>query len=352
MPWKKDDEFIRGSEGQGYGGPSMDEIATRIQDKIVRWGGKRILLILLAIVIGIWLASGIYIVGPGEMGVIRQFGKEVDQTSPGLRYRLPWPIQIRDVVHLAKVRRAEIGLRTDPYTGKVRLEPKEALMLTGDENIVDAQLFVQYVVKDPSQFLFRVRESELALKTSAEVALRSVVGRNTIDYTMTEGRVVVQDEVKKYLQTLLDEYQTGLMVTEARLLVVDPPEEVKDAFHDVVRAWEDRERLMREAEGYREDLIPKARGESAQMVRSAEAYKEQRVIRAQGDATKFLDLLKTYKKAKDVTRERLYLETLDKVLPGREKYILPPEGKGSVLKWLPLKEAIAVKEEKKEEKKE
>ena len=350
MAWK-DDEFIRGSEGQGYGGPSMDEIATRIQDKIVRWGGKRILLILLAIVIGIWLASGIYIVGPGEMGVIRQFGRMVVQTSPGLRYRLPWPIQARDVVHLARVRRAEIGLRTDPYTGKVRLEPKEALMLTGDENIVDAQLFVQYIVKDPSQFLFRVRESELALKTSAEVALRSVVGRNTIDYTMTEGRVVVQDEVKKYLQTLLDEYQTGLMVTEARLLVVDPPEQVKDAFHDVVRAWEDRERLMREAEGYREDLIPKARGESAQMVRSAEAYKEQRVIRAQGDATKFLDLLKTYKKAKDVTRERLYLETLDKILPGKEKYILPPEGKDSVLKLLPLKEAIAVKEEKKEEKK-
>jgi len=133
--------------------------------------------------------------------------------------------------------------------------------------------------------------------------------------------------------------------------VVAAPVKEKDDFHDVVRAWEDRERLMREAEGYREDLIPKARGESAQMVRSAEAYKEQRVIRAQGDATKFLDLLKTYKKAKDVTRERLYLETLDKILPGKEKYILPPEGKDSVLKLLPLKGAIAVKEEKKEEKK-
>ena len=349
MPWK--DDSFGGSMGGDYGGPSLDEISMRIQKKIASWGGKRVLLILLAIVIGIWLASGIYVVGPGEMGVIRQFGKMVDQTSPGLRYRLPWPIQTHDVAHLARIRRAEIGLRTDPYTGKVRLEPKEALMLTGDENIVDAQLFVQYVVKDPSQFLFRVRESELALKTSAEVALRSVVGKNTIDYTMTEGRVVVQDEIKKYLQSLLDEYQTGLMVTEARLLVVDPPEEVKDAFHDVVRAWEDRERLMREAEGYREDLIPKARGESAQMVRSAEAYKEQRVIRSQGDATKFLDLLKTYKKAKDVTRERLYLETLDKIWPGKEKYILPPEGKNSVLKLLPLKEAIAIKEEKKEEKK-
>ena len=307
------------------------------------------MLIFLLVALGVWLASGIYIVGPGEMGVIRQFGKEVDQTSPGLRYRFPWPIQTHDVVHLARVRRAEIGLRTDPF-GKVSPEPREALMLTGDENIVDAQLFVQYIVKDPSQFLFRVRQPEAVLKASAEVALRSVAGRNTIDYTMTEGRVVVQDEIKKYLQTLLDEYQTGLMVTEARLLVVDPPEEVKDAFHDVVRAWEDRERLMREAEGYREDLIPKAKGEAAQVVRSAEAYKEQRVIRAQGDATKFLDVLKAYKKAKDVTRERLYLETLDKILVGKEKYILPPEGKDSVLKWLPLKEAISIKE--KEEKKE
>jgi membrane protease subunit HflK len=346
MAWR-DDDFVGGG-GQGYGGPSMDEVVTKIQQKMARWGGKRILLILIAIVIGIWLASGIYVVGPGEMGVIRQFGKMVDQTSPGLRYRFPWPIQTHDVVHLARVRRAEIGLRTDPYTGKARPEPKEALMLTGDENIVDAQLFVQYVVKDPSQFLFRVRNAEIVLKTSAEVALRSVVGRNTIDYTMTEGRVVVQDEIKKYLQTLLDEYQTGLMVTEARLLVVDPPEEVKDAFHDVVRAWEDRERLMREAEGYREDIIPKARGEVAQMVRSAEAYKEQRVIRAQGDATKFLDVLKAYRKAKEVTRERLYLETLDKILIGKEKYILPPEGKDSVLKWLPLKDAITIKEGVKE----
>jgi membrane protease subunit HflK len=350
MPWRDDD--FGGGGGQGYGGPSMDEVVSKIQQKMARWGGRRILIILIAIVIGIWLASGIYIVGPGEMGVIRQFGKMVDQTSPGLRYRIPRPIQTHDVVHLARVRRAEIGLRTDPYTGKARPELREALMLTGDENIVDAQLFIQYIVKDPSQFLFRVRNAELVLKTSAEVALRSVVGRNTIDYTMTEGRVVVQDEIKKYLQSLLDEYQTGLMVTEARLLVVDPPEEVKDAFHDVVRAWEDRERLMREAEGYREDLIPKARGESAQMVRSAEAYKEQRVIRAQGDATKFLDVLKAYRKAKEVTRERLYLETLDKILIGKEKYILPPEGKDSVLKWLPLKDAVTIKEGTQEGKKE
>src|SRR4030043_2183962 len=181
MAWK-DDEFIRGSEGQGYSGPSLEEVLGNVQEKIRRWGGKEFFFFLLAIPIVIWLASGTYMVGPGEMVVIRKFGKIVNQTSPGLRYRFPWPIQTHDVVHLARVRRAEIGLRTDPYTGKVRLEPKEALMLTGDENIVDAQLFVQYIVKDPSQFLFRVRESELALKTSAEGALRGVVGRNTIDY--------------------------------------------------------------------------------------------------------------------------------------------------------------------------
>jgi membrane protease subunit HflK len=338
-----------GGGQQGYGGNPLEELILKIQEKMARFGGKRISLILFVLVIGFWLASGIFMVGPGEEGVIRQFGKEVDRTPPGLRYRLPSPFQTHDIVQLVRIRRAEVGFRTDA-AGKTRPELREALMLTGDENIVDAQLFVQYLVKDPSQFLFRIKDPELALKACAEVALRSVVGRNTIEYTMTEGRVVVQDEIKKYLQILLDEYQTGLLVTEARLLVVDPPEEVKDAFHEVVRAWEDRERLMREAEGYREDLIPKAKGEGAQMVRIAEAYKEQRVIRAQGDAGKFLDVMKAYKKAKEVTRERLYLETMDKILPGKEKYILPPHGKDSVLKWLPLKETITLKEEKKEEK--
>ncbi|MCX8117364.1 MAG: FtsH protease activity modulator HflK [Desulfobacterota bacterium] len=337
MAWQ-DDDYGRRSRP-----PTMEEVLGGVRERFRGWGSRKFLIALLALPVLLWLASGIYIVGPGEEGVVRQFGKEVDRTPPGLRYRLPWPIQTHNVVHLTKVRRAEIGFRTDPYSGKVKPEPKEALMLTGDENIVDAQLFVQYVVKDPSQFLFRVRNPEAVLKSSAEVALRSVVGRNTIDFTMTEGRVVVQDEIKKYLQALLDEYETGLMVTEARLLVVDPPEEVKDAFHDVVRAWEDRERLVREAEGYREDLIPKAKGEAAQMVQAGEAYKEQRVIRAQGDAGRYLDVLKAYRKGREVTRERLYLETLEKILAGKEKYILPPDG-GSVLKWLPLKEGASVKE--------
>jgi len=293
----------------------------------------------------LWLGSGFYIVGPGERGVVLLFGKAVDQTEPGLRYRLPWPIQSHELVDIAQVRRAEIGFRTatDGMTlresrSNSRPVPQEALMLTGDENIVDVQLFVQYRVQDPVKFLFASYAPEEILHTSAQVALRSVVGQNTIDYTMTDGRVEVQEQVKTNLQGFLDSYQTGLLVTEARLLVVDPPSEVRDAFHDVVRALEDRERLVKEAEGYREDVVPKARGEAAQMVQQAEAYKAQRVIRAQGDAGRFLAVLEEYNKAKTVTRDRLYLESMERIMPGMEKFILDQNGKGSgVLPLLPLK---------------
>jgi modulator of FtsH protease HflK len=346
MKWK--DEGSRKGGGQRQSAPSLEEVLAKIQQKMSQWGGKSVRWIIAVVVIALWLASGVYVVGPGELGVIRQFGKEVTQTSPGLRYRFPWPIQSHNVVDIATIRRAEVGFRTDPASGRPRPVPAESLMLTGDENIVDAQLFVQYIVREPSQFLFRVRQPEEALRTAAEVALRGIVGRNTIDYTMTEGRMFVQEEIKKYLQTLLDLYETGLLATDVRLLVVDPPEQVKDAFHDVVRAWEDRDRMIRQAEGYREDLIPRARGEAAQMVRIAEGYMEQRIIRAEGDAARFLNVLEAYARAKDVTRERLYLETMDRVLPGNEKFILPAQGNDSVVKWLPLKDSLLLKEGKKE----
>jgi membrane protease subunit HflK len=210
-------------------------------------------------------------------------------------------------------------------------------MLTGDENIVEVQLFVQYLVRDPVKFLFRARQPELALHSAAEVALRSAVGQNTIDYTMTDGRVEVQDRVKQHLQDLLDLYGTGLIATEARLLVVDPPKEVQEAFHDVVRAWEDRERLIKEAEGYAEGVIPKARGEAVQAVRNAEAYREQRLIRARGDADRFERVLVEYRKAEAVTRDRLYLETIDRVLPKTRTVILDGQAeRGGVVPLLPL----------------
>ena len=335
---------------QSYGdGSPADELLETTIESLKRWRQRFPrqgigLWVIVALLLLLWLGSGLYVVGPGERGVVLLFRAATEQTEPGLRYRLPWPIQSHAVVDIAQVRRAEVGFRTVSDTptersarGGVRTVPQEALMLTGDENIVELQLFIQYRVQDPVKFLFGASDPEGILHTSAEVALRSAVGRNTIDYTMTEGRVEVQEQAKGALQELLDAYQTGLLVTEARLLVVDPPSEVRDAFHDVVRALEDRDRLVKEADGYREDVVPKARGEAAQMVQQAEAYKAQRVIRAQGDAERFLKILAEYDKAKAVTRDRLYLESVERIMPTIEKFVLDDGEKAGVLPLLPLK---------------
>jgi len=338
---------------QSYGDGSPADELLRTVENLKRWmqrfPSRGIgLWMILALVLLLWLGSGLYVVGPGERGVVLLFRAATEQTEPGLRYRLPWPIQSHAVVDIAQVRRAEVGFRTvaDARTergekGDTRTVPEEALMLTGDENIVELQLFVQYRVQDPVKFLFGASDPEGILHTSAEVALRSAVGRNTIDYTMTEGRVEVQEQAKSALQELLEAYQTGLLVGEARLLVVDPPGEVRDAFHDVVRALEDRDRLVKEADGYREGVVPNARGEAAQMVQQAEGYKAQRVIRAQGDAERFLKVLAEYNKAKAVTRDRLYLESVERIMPTIEKFILDSGGKTGVLPLLPLKGLVA-----------
>jgi modulator of FtsH protease HflK len=317
------------------GAPDLEQHLEPLRRLAARWGRRRLVLTVLAAVVLVWLASGLYTVGPGERGVVLFFGRAVGQTESGLRYRLPAPFQSHQIVDVATVRRAEIGFRTE--RGGSATNPGESLMLTGDENIVDVQLFVQYLVQDAEKFLFRARQPEVALRSSAEVALRAAVGQTDIDYTMTEGRVEVQDRVKKQLQELLDLYGTGLLATEARLLVVDPPKEVKEAFHDVVRAWEDRERLIKEAEGYAEGVLPKARGEAVQMLRVAEGYREQRLIRARGDADRFVRIHGEYKKAEAVTRDRLYLEMVDRVLPKTKTVVVDSRGdRSSVVPLLPL----------------
>ncbi|MCM8794289.1 MAG: FtsH protease activity modulator HflK [Candidatus Omnitrophica bacterium] len=277
-----------------------------------------------AVVVILWLLSGFYVVGPGEQAIIRQFGKETGTAVPGLHYCLPQPIQKATVVNLERVRRAEIGFRSfrrmeETFTQRI---PAESLMLTGDANIVEAQMIVQYVVKDPSKYLFRLRDPDENLRACAEVALRSAAGNATIDEILTVGRAKVQDETTALLQKLLDEYQSGLRVTEVRLQVVDPPDQVKDAFHEVVRAREDLERLVNQARGYREDLLPKARGEAEKIIRAAEAYQQERVLRARGDADRFIALLTEYQKAPRVTRDRLYLESLNRILPKVQKVVI------------------------------
>jgi len=294
----------------------------------------------IAILALIWAATGFYMVSPGEVGVVRQFGKEVRKSQPGLRYHIPWPIERVNVVNLERIRRAEIGFRTfQRGSGTTqRRVPEEALMLTGDENIVEAQLIVQYQVKDPSLYLFRVANPSIVLQSTTEVALRSMVGNTTIDDFLTVGREQVQLETQEFLQRLLDDYQSGLRVTEVRLQVVDPPEQVKDAFHEVVRAREDRERLINQAQGYQEDIIPKARGKAQQMLRAAEAYKEERVLHAQGDAERFLSVLAEYRKAKEVTRARLHLEAIERILGSVKKVVIDPRATGGLVPLLPLSE--------------
>ena len=278
----------------------------------------------------LWLGSGVYTVNPGHKGVVRTFGKETARTDPGLNYRYPWPFQRVDIVSVEQIRRIEVGFR-----GSQRV-PEEALMLTGDENIVEAQIVVQYRVADPSKYLFRLREPEAALLAATEVALRSTVGSMTIDQVMIEERAKVQGDARLFIQRLMDAYESGLVITEVKLQAADPPDAVRDAFHDVVRAREDKEKLLNQAKGYQADILPKARGEAQKILREAEGYKEQRVLLAQGEAARFLSVLAEYEKARDVTRDRLHLETVEKILPDIDKIIMGGDVNQRLLPLLPL----------------
>jgi membrane protease subunit HflK len=235
-----------------------------------------------------------------------------------------------DVVSTEQIRRIEVGFR-----GRHRV-PEEALMLTGDENIVEALMVVQYRVADPSKYLFRLHRPDEALHAATQVALRSTVGNMTIDQVMIEERAKVQDDARVFIQRLMDDYQSGLAITEVKLQAADPPDAVKDAFHDVVRAREDRERLINQARGYQADLVPRARGSAEQILREAEAYQEQRVLRAQGEAARFRSVLAEYAKAKGVTRDRLHLETIEKVLPEIDKLVLDGDLGQRLMPLLPL----------------
>ena len=290
---------------------------------------------LLGLAVAFWFFSGIYMVGPDEVGVIRTFGAYTHQTQPGLNWHYPNPIQTVRTPKVTEVKRIEIGFRTT-RNGQYRTVEKESLMLTGDENIVDAELIVQYRIKEPENYLFKIVEPELTVREASEASLRTIVGMNNIDETLTTGKYRIQEEAKKQIQAILDKYQSGIQVVAAQLQDVSPPKQVIAAFKDVASAKEDKNRLINQAEGYRNDVIPKARGEAEAMIRSAEGFRESRVKRAEGDVAKFNAVLKEYRKAKDITRERLYLETMEKVLPGVEKVIIPDKDSGNMLNLLNL----------------
>ena len=283
----------------------------------------------------IWILTGIYVVGPDEVGVVRTFGKFTRVTQSGLNWKFPSPIETANTPKVTEVKRIEFGFRS-LKNGQYRTVEKESLMLTGDENIVDAEMIVQYKIKDPVKYLFNIVEPELTVREAAEASLRTVVGRNKIDETLTTGKFTIQEETKEQVQSILDKYESGIHIVAVQLQDVSPPKEVIGAFKDVASAKEDKNRMINQAEGYRNDVIPKARGEAEAMIRDAEGFKESRIKRAEGDATKFTTILKEYKKAKSITEKRLYLETMEKVLPGIDKIIVPDKESGNMLNLLNL----------------
>ena len=302
-----------------------------VPDKLLSMG----VLPTIGIAIVIWLLLGLYSVGPDEVGVVQRFGKYNRVVGSGLNYHIPYPIETVKTPKVTEVKRIEIGFRT---VGKnqYRTIEQESLMLTGDENIVDAELIVQYKIKDPIDYLFNFIGPELTLREASEASLRTVIGRHNIDEALTSGKLMIQEETKELLQIILDKYETGVIVVAVQLQDVSPPKQVIDAFKDVASAKEDKNRMINEAEGYRNDVIPKARGQAQAMIRESEGFRESRIKRAEGDVAKFKAIVKEYTKAKEVTKERLYLEAMEEILPGIDKYIVPNGEDGNLLNLLNL----------------
>lgn len=282
-----------------------------------------------------WGFSGFYTVDEGNHGVETRFGHYVATTQSGLNWHLPAPIERVEIVNVKQQRYIEVGYRsggTELATGSV---PKEALMLTKDENYVDVRLAVQYQVKDAKQFLFNVVNPALTLKQVTESALRGVVGSSTMDFVLTQGRSEIVTLIKKEIQDVMDGYQSGIQVTSVNLQDAQPPEQVQNAFEDAIKAREDEQRLINEAEAYSNDVVPKARGAAARKLQEAEGYKEQVIAQAQGETSRFTKLLSEYAKAPDVTRKRLYIESMEAVLAGTNTVLIDAKGGNNVM-YLPI----------------
>jgi membrane protease subunit HflK len=347
--------------GRGPAGmqpPDLEEILRKGQDRVKRLfpggvGGARGVGFVVLIGVLLWLASGFYRVAPDEQGVVLRFGQWVRTTTSGLNYHLPQPIETALTPNVTRENRIEIGFRTTDgaRTGPKRDVLDESLMLTGDENIVDIDFVVFWKVKDAGQFLFNVRQPEQTVKAAAESALRESVGQKQIQNVFTEGRAQIEQETVGLLQKLLDTYGAGIEIRQVQLLEVDPPSQVVDAFNEVQRARADKERLRNEADAYRNDVVPRARGEAEKLIQEGRAYREEVVARATGDASRFKSIYDAYKVSKDVTTQRIYLETMEGVMKGAQKIIIDSKAGGSgVVPYLPLpevqKRAVAAEEKK------
>ena len=360
MPWQNQGGGPWGSGGKGPWGsgpqspgptpPDLEEILRRGQDRLRRvlpggnLGGRGFALIVLGVLV-LWGFSGFFRVEPDELGVVLRFGKQVREVQPGLNYHLPYPIEKVLTPKALRINKIDIGMRIvdDIRRGgtTTRDVPEESLMLTGDENIVDVDFSVLWKVKPTGvgDYLFNIQNPEGTVKAVAESAMREVIGRSEIQPILTGARQTTENAVQELMQRTLDHYGAGILVQQVQLQKVDPPSQVIDAFRDVQAARADLERAVNEAQTYANRVVPEARGRVAQITQAAEAYKQQTVAEATGQTARFLKIFEQYKKAPDVTRERMYLETMERVLGGTDKIILDSGVGGSnVVPYLPLNE--------------
>ena len=280
-------------------------------------GGAKPIVVGLIILALLWVGSGLYRVLPDEQGVVLRFGKFVKTTQPGLNYHLPFPVESVLTPKVTKVNRMDIGFRSERESGfssggGVADVPEESLMLTGDENIVNIDFSVFWVIKDAGNFLFKIQDPQGTVKAAAETAMREVIARSDIQPILTEGRSKIEVDTQEIIQSILDEYTSGIQITQVQTQKADPPDQVIDAFRDVQAARADMERSKNEAEAYANDVIPRARGEAAKILQAAEAYKKEVVAKAEGEASRFTSIFLEYKNAKEVTQERMYLRDYGK----------------------------------------
>jgi membrane protease subunit HflK len=327
--------------------PDLEEVMRSLQEKLAGlFGGggggndsggnsKTVIAALGAAALVIWALTGIYIVDEGNRGVVTRFGKYVETTQPGPHWRLPAPIESHTIVNVEQQRFIEVGYRSNTRQQTSQSFAKEALMLTQDENIVDVRLSVQYQIKDAKNYLFNLADPDITLRQVTESAERAVIGKNTMDFVLTEGRSSFADEMKVEIQRILDDYNAGIRVMAVSVKDAQPPEEVQSAFEDAIKAREDEQRLKNEAEAYANEVVPKARGAAARLTEESEGYKLRVIAKAKGEAGRFEQLLTEYQKSPDITRQRLYLDTMEGIFDKTNTVLLDVKG-GNNMFYLPI----------------
>lgn len=353
-PWgNKHSNDERGGWGSGGGGsqggdpPDLDEMLRKAQENFRNVlpgsfkGGPMVLLVIAGIA-ALWLSSGLYVVNPGEHAVIKRFGAwSRTQAEPGLGYHFPSPVESAEKVNVEEIRKMTIGFDEASLRGASlgkRAIPEESLMLTSDRNIVDLNVVIQWNIKSAEEYLFKVRDQEKTIKQVAESAIREIVGQTHMFPIITTGRSAVAEAIRQIIQTNLNEYESGVNITQVLIERAEVHPDVQGAFQDVQSAKQDAENVQNEAEAYREDILPKARGRAIQMLQQAEAYKQSTIARSNGDAARFSSVYEAYLSGKDVTKERIYIETMEEVLRNSNKVILDQQGGPGVVPYLPLNE--------------